>query len=41
MLEEDLGEGDVISIKGSKGNTINAHVTTTPFYDPKNERQNV
>tara|TARA_Y100001934_G_scaffold245547_1_gene303906 strand:+ start:89 stop:808 length:720 start_codon:yes stop_codon:yes gene_type:complete len=41
MLEEDLGEGEVISIKGSKGNTINAHVTTTPFYDPKNERQNV
>ena len=41
MLEEDLGEGEVISIKGSKGNTINAHVTTTSFYDPKNERQNV
>ena len=41
MLEEDLEEGEVISIKGSRGNTINAHVTTPSFYDPKNERQNV
>jgi len=40
FVRPDLAvENGVISIRLSNGNMVNAQIHSTPFYDPKNSRQ--